>query len=411
MAIPFFSIDLTKKDYFRIIMDILFPFNKKKVENEFKIQLSKKYPGKYISLMPSARLGFYLTLKFLFKKNDLILFSNKSFPLYIKIAKQLKLRVKLVDVSEVDLNINVENLLNLDDDCKGLVITHLFGYPCNMDIITNICKEKKIKLIEDCAQSFGSKYKKKETGNFGDVGIISTSLLKIPTTLSGGILITHNKSLYQNIEEWLEKELSENLVEKFKLFFKIIIFILNSYPKIYSIISDKMFFFLKNYQPRVYRKILYSGMGLRTNKFNPKERPKLSKFQLTIGLSQIKRNDEMEKKRRENSQYLQSKIAHLKNIKIINNHFDQDWNHQYFVINVNKNFEKIYEKIFKEGIHVMDENVWDCSKYNFQIENKNKIFEISRKYEGLLRIQNNSKLNFKSIDNIANVIISASNEV
>jgi dTDP-4-amino-4,6-dideoxygalactose transaminase len=172
-----------------------------------------------------------------------------------------------------------------------------------------------------------------------------------------------------------------------------------------------MFFFLKNYQPRVYRKILYSGMGLRTNKFNPKERPKLSKFQLTIGLSQIKRNDEMEKKRRENSQYLQSKIAHLKNIKIINNHFDQDWNHQYFVINVNKNFEKIYEKIFKEGIHVMDENVWDCSKYNFQIENKNKIFEISRKYTGLLRIQNNSKLNFKSIDNIANVIITATNEV
>jgi dTDP-4-amino-4,6-dideoxygalactose transaminase len=169
MAIPFFSIDLTKKDYFRIIMDILFPFNKKKIENEFKIQLSKKYPSKYISLMPSARLGFYLTLKFLFKENDLILFSNKSFPLYIKIAKQLNLRVKLVDVSEADLNINVENLLNLDDDCKGLVITHLFGYPCNMDIITNICKEKKIKLIEDCAQSFCSKYKKKETGNFGDV--------------------------------------------------------------------------------------------------------------------------------------------------------------------------------------------------------------------------------------------------
>ena len=80
--------------------------------------------------------------------------------------------------------------------------------------------------------------------------------------------------------------------------------------------------------------------------FNPIERPNLTKFQLAIGLSQIKRCDEMNLKRKENSQYLQKKLSVCKNIKVINNHFKEDWNHQYFVILVKENFEEITNKNF-----------------------------------------------------------------
>lgn len=51
-------------------------------------------------LLPSARLGFFLVLKEKLKKGDEIVFSNLSFPLYIKIANELKLKVKLVDVEK-----------------------------------------------------------------------------------------------------------------------------------------------------------------------------------------------------------------------------------------------------------------------------------------------------------------------
>jgi len=412
MAIPFFSIDLTAKDYLIIVMNIFFPFNKKKVEDKFKVVLSDRYPNKFISLMPSGRLGFYLTMKFLFKENDLILFSSMSFPLYVKIARQLKLRVKLIDVSENDLIINYENLKNIEEDCKGLVITHLFGFPCQIEKILEICKKKNIKMIEDCAQSFGSKFNGIETGNFGEAGIISTSLLKTPTTLSGGFLVTENKILHNEVERWLEKELSNNFFDKFKLFIKIVVFLLNSYPRVYSILSDKIFFFLKKYQPRTYRKILYSGMGMKNVTFDPKERPKLSKFQISMGLSQLHRCEEMKLKRRRNSQYLQSKLVNSKKIKVINDHFSSNWNHQYFVIKINKDFDKIFNKIFENGVHIMDENVWDCSKYNFKIENKEKDFEVGRKYDGsLIRIQNNSFLKIKEIDKIASIIIKTCDEI
>ena len=100
MAIPFFSIDLEKKDIFNIFKNITFPFNVKKSRIEITKLLEERFKNKYINLLPSARLGFFLALKKKFKENDEVIFSSMSFPLYIKIANQLKLKVKLVDVEK-----------------------------------------------------------------------------------------------------------------------------------------------------------------------------------------------------------------------------------------------------------------------------------------------------------------------
>ena len=115
--------------------------------------------------------------------------------------------------------------------------------------------------------------------------------------------------------------------------------------------------------------------------------------------------------RRANSKHLEEKLSKIENIKVINNHFKADWNHQYFVILIEKNFEKIFKKIFDSGVHAMDENVWDCSKYNFNIINNVQNFKNTFKAHGkLLRIQNNSFLNLKKIDQISEVIINATKE-
>ena len=413
MSIPFFSIDLKIRDYISIFLNILNPLNKKKLEKKLKENLEGRYPNKFLSLLPSGRLGFYLSLKYFFKKDDVIFFSSMSFPLYVKIAIELGLKVQLIDVNEKDLNIDVDELekVLINSNCKGLVVTHLFGNPCEILKIKKICDEKKIILIEDCAQSFNSKFDTIETGNFGDAGIVSTSLLKIPTTLSGGILITKNIKLKEYVESWCHENLKSNFSKKIKLFLKTFIFILNSYPLIYSILSDKIFNFLKNNNPRIYRKILYSGMGMKEKKFDPKERPSLSKFQLSVGLSQLQRCEEMNSLRRINSKHLEEKLSKHQNIKVINNHFKPDWNHQYFVVLIEKNFEKVFKKIFDNGVHAMDENVWNCLRYNFNIMQNNHNFKNTFKTDGkLLRIQNSSFLTLKKIDQISEVIINAAKE-
>ena len=60
----------------------------------------------------------------------------------------------------------------------------------------------------------------------------------------------------------------------------------------------------------------------------------------------------------------------------------------------------------------MDENVWDCSRYNFDIENKNDLFPTTRMVNGkLLRIQNNSFLNKKDIKKIAYKILNENSKI
>ncbi len=409
MAIPFFSLDLKISDLFNLSKDILFPFNKNKKKEELRQLLQNRYPDKYITLLPSGRIGLYLTLKFLFNKNDEIIFSSMSFPLYIKIAIQLGLKIRLVDVSSDDLNIDYSKIeAEVNEKTKGIVVTHLFGNPCEIKKIKDICDRKNLILIEDCAQSFNSKVDNIETGNFGDVGIVSTSLLKIPTMLSGGILVTKKKDLNIKINDWLDKNLKKNFFLKLKLFVKVILSILNSYPKIYSLLSDKIFNFLKNYNPRIYRNILYSGMGMKNKIFDPQERPVLSKYQLSVGISQLKRCEEMNMKRKKNSLYFEEKLKDNQNIRVVNNHKTDNWNHQYFVILVKNNFEEFYKKLFNSGVHVMDENVWDCTKYDFEIENKNNSFSVTNKVNGnLLRIQNNSFLKKRQIEFIVEKIIDA----
>ena len=412
MAIPFFSIDLNLKDILNLIKNITIPSNKKNSELNIQNVLEKRFPKKNVILLPSARLGFYLTLKKYFKEGDEIIFSAMSFPLYVKIANELKLKVKLVDVDQANLNIDVKKLeLNITDDTKGIVITHLFGYPCEVNKIKDLVKLHNIVLIEDCAQSFGSYKDGVETGNFGNVGIFSSSLVKVPTTLGGGILITSDDTLKDHILSWKEKNLSKSNKKDFFLILKNLISLANSFPFLYSILSSKILFFLNKFNPRTYRKIVYSGMGLKNMRFDPKERNELKKYQLEFGISQLNNFNTMKIKRIENSIYLKEHLSGLKNISFLNYKNDIDWNHQYFVIKINFDYKKFNKTIFENGIHAMEENVWNCLDYGYLIMNDKDNFNITKdNNKKILRIQNSSYLKKKHLDKIIKVIRKSIND-
>tara|TARA_Y200000002_G_scaffold379817_1_gene389925 strand:- start:4233 stop:5381 length:1149 start_codon:yes stop_codon:yes gene_type:complete len=72
---------------------------------------------------------------------------------------------------------------------KACMPMHTFGFPCEIDKIAEICKNYKIEVIEDAAESLGSFYKNKHTGTFGSMGVISFNGNKIITTGSGGMIL------------------------------------------------------------------------------------------------------------------------------------------------------------------------------------------------------------------------------
>ena len=78
---------------------------------------------------------------------------------------------------------------------KALIVMHTFGHSVDIDPIVDICKEYKITLIEDAAESLGSKYKGVHTGNYGLVSSLSFNGNKTITTGGGGAIITNDEAL------------------------------------------------------------------------------------------------------------------------------------------------------------------------------------------------------------------------
>ncbi len=72
---------------------------------------------------------------------------------------------------------------------------HTFGLPARIDEIVEICGEFNIPVVEDAAESLGSKYKNKHTGTFGDIGVLSFNGNKIITSGGGGMLLFQDENL------------------------------------------------------------------------------------------------------------------------------------------------------------------------------------------------------------------------
>lgn len=83
------------------------------------------------------------------------------------------IRPKFYDVDAnglIDLN-KIRNYLS--PDTRALVVTHLYGQMCDMNLLVSFCKENGIFLIEDCAQALGSSFEGMPAGSFGDISTFS----------------------------------------------------------------------------------------------------------------------------------------------------------------------------------------------------------------------------------------------
>ena len=79
---------------------------------------------------------------------------------------------------------------------KALMAVHLYGHPCDMDSLVQICNKHNIFLIEDCAEAIGTMYNGKHVGTFGDISTFSFFGNKTITTGEGGMVVTNDETLY-----------------------------------------------------------------------------------------------------------------------------------------------------------------------------------------------------------------------
>jgi perosamine synthetase len=147
--------------------------------------------------------------------------------------KYLSAKPIYVDIEPATFNINV-NLLRekITSKTKAIIAQHTYGYPCDMDAIMGIAEEKNIPVIEDCCLALGSRYKGKLVGTFGKAAYFSFQWNKPYTTGLGGMVITSDVELAENIESLCDSEMCRPLrKEVVMLWMQLVVYRLFVYPK------------------------------------------------------------------------------------------------------------------------------------------------------------------------------------
>ena len=81
----------------------------------------------------------------------------------------------------------------------AILATHVFGNPCNIDVLREIASRHNLSLIYDAAHCFGVTYRDQSIFNFGDVSTCSFHATKVFHTVEGGAAISTNKELLRKI--------------------------------------------------------------------------------------------------------------------------------------------------------------------------------------------------------------------
>ena len=170
--------------------------------NKFEKKFSKFIGSKYGIGVGNCTDAIYIALKaFNIKQGDEVLtVANTAIPTITAIVNTGAVP-KFVDVNENYLIDSRKIVQAINKRTKAIIPVHLYGKTCDMNEIMKIAKKYKLKIIEDCAQSTGSSYNKKKSGNFGDIGCFSFYPTKILGAFGdGGFITTNNFKLFKKMK-------------------------------------------------------------------------------------------------------------------------------------------------------------------------------------------------------------------
>ena len=179
------------------------------------------------------------------------------------------------DVDEKTLNISINDVLNrITPKTKALIVVHYGGQPCDMREIMEISADYKLTVVEDCAHSLGASYADMKTGSIGVAGCFSFYPTKIITTLEGGMITTNDDEVARKATLLREHCMTRTAYEREKA---------NSW----------------------YYDVVDLGYNYRLNE-----------VQAALGISQLKRVDETNKRRIEAVRYYDEGLIKVKGIRV-----------------------------------------------------------------------------------------------
>ena len=211
---------------------------------------------KYLLFTPLCRVSFMLILMFLkskYKKKNEIILSPYNLPEMVNVANNLKYKIVYSDINYNTGFFDPKKLSKtINKKTCAVLLTNMFNSYEDSRAIKEICKKKKVILIEDNAiyfDNYSQKGKKQiNSGTFGDFTIYSFNIMKNISALFGGAVTTNNLDFYRYAKQKLNtfNNFSNQLL--FKQFIIFLILKILSVNFLYKFIFFKMIEFSHIYK-------------------------------------------------------------------------------------------------------------------------------------------------------------------
>ncbi len=172
-----------------------------KKTKEFEEHIARYVNAKYVSVVANGTLA--LTAALLARgigPGDEVIVPDYTMIASANAVKLAGAEPVLVDIDPLHLCLNFELTKKaIRKRTKAIILVTLNGRYPRIEKFVAFARKYKIFLLEDAAQSLGSRYKGKHLGMWGDAGIFSFSFAKIITTGQGGAVATNSKKLYERV--------------------------------------------------------------------------------------------------------------------------------------------------------------------------------------------------------------------
>ena len=209
--IPYWEPIIDQKDYKSLSKVFKQNFvNQGPLNEVFENKIKKNFRTKYAVTTNNCTTSIFMALKAIdLRSNDEVIIPNLT---WIAVANATKLaggKVILCDVDKDNFNLDFGLLKKLiNKRTKAVIYVHNSGRSGNIYEIAKFLKKKNIFLIEDVAEGFYSKYKKKFLGTYGDFGCYSFTPNKLITCGQGGLIICKKREHFNFIKKFKNQGVS-----------------------------------------------------------------------------------------------------------------------------------------------------------------------------------------------------------
>ena len=190
----------------------------------YEAAFAKKFGGKHGVMFAHGRSGIYALLKVWQLEGAEVIcpaYTCVVVPNAIVLSGNVPV---FVDCAEGEFNTDIEGIRQaMTEKTRVIIPTHLFGYAMDVHAVDELAREAekkyghRIHVIQDCAHSYGARWKGDLVSSYGDAAIFGSNISKIINSIFGGMVITQDAELSEKLKQWRNKHVKNaGVIKSFK---------------------------------------------------------------------------------------------------------------------------------------------------------------------------------------------------